>query len=360
MIANYKNAVIESAETLKDYSINQTPIDLDIILDALKRTIRLFSYSDFSTKNDMSIVEICDQFDSELGACVYDKKTERYVIFYNDTKNNRGLERFTIAHELGHIFLGHHQDANTDILIRRNISASKYRKFENEANCFARNLLAPIPLVQRITDIKKPRSANDIMEAFEVSYKAAVTRRNLYYDDKAMIEDKYHNYFDTYSILYGHYCLTCNNAEIDSNGYCKICGEEAAIFEKSCDRVYYDGVTVDQDGRAVECPRCGNEVFSDEARYCKICGALVVNYCLGRSMPVPFIKDLISHPINDGNARYCKECGSKTAFYKQGFLKSWNGTVDVGKGQYYKSTDQLNQFGKVAESRSGFLKSKAK
>ena len=33
--------------------------------------------------------------------------------------------------------------------------------------------------------------------------------------------------------------------------------------------------------------------------------------------------------INDGNARYCSKCGSKTAFYKQGFLKKWTAANSV-------------------------------
>ncbi|WP_423828267.1 ImmA/IrrE family metallo-endopeptidase [Sporotomaculum syntrophicum] len=52
----------------------------------------------------MNIPEICDYFESDLGACAYNRDQEKYVIYYNDTKNNRGLKRFTVAHELGHIF----------------------------------------------------------------------------------------------------------------------------------------------------------------------------------------------------------------------------------------------------------------
>lgn len=114
------------------------------------------------------------------GACAYDHKKERYVIYYNDTKKNEGLTRFTIAHELGHIFLEHHKRADTDIMLRKGISASVYKAFENGANCFARNFLSPQPLVPLVTDITQDYSIDEIKEAFNISHDAAITRRKLF------------------------------------------------------------------------------------------------------------------------------------------------------------------------------------
>ena len=58
------------------------------------------------------------------------RQGRRYIIVYNDAPHIPASRvRFTLAHELGHYTLGHLRDGD---------------KEEAEANCFARNLLAPI------------------------------------------------------------------------------------------------------------------------------------------------------------------------------------------------------------------------
>ena len=205
MTTNYDRAIHESVQALQLYDINQVPIDLNKILERLSLSVKCCPYSLLSRKTGYDTDYICRLFDSNLGAVAYDRKKERYIIYYNDTNNNKGLERFTIAHELGHIFLRHHQDANTDILLRKNICSLRYQKYENEANCFARNLLSPIPLVERITDIKNESSIYDIMTAFDISYTAATTRRDLFLLDKHRIIPEYYHYFNNFNIDYGYY-----------------------------------------------------------------------------------------------------------------------------------------------------------
>lgn len=55
----------------------------------------------------------------------------KYLIFYND-KDPYPVIRFTVAHELGHFVLGHSDEDGPAA--------------EKEANCFARNLLCPLPV----------------------------------------------------------------------------------------------------------------------------------------------------------------------------------------------------------------------
>lgn len=274
---------------------------------------------------DLSIKEITEYFESDLGACIYNKKREQYIILYNDTQNNPQLDRFTIAHELGHIFLKHHQDSNTDTLLKRNLGYWKYKQYENEANCFARNLLSPAPLVNRIAEESaQPLSIHDISDAFDISYLAARTRLNLYREDNRRMNSDYYNYFKDYNILFGYYCTNCNNGEIDAASFCKICGEKDSVFEKSSNRTFFIGVAVNKEKRVIECPKCSNEVFSHSAKFCKICSTPLYNHCLGDPITDSFGNevDRVFH-INDGNARYCKTCGSKTEYYNQGLLNKW-------------------------------------
>lgn len=58
---------------------------------------------------------------------------------------------------------------------------------------------------------------------------------------------------------------------------------------------------VDDDGRAIVCPRCKNDEHSDIAIYCSSCGLPLYNMCSGddRHKNVP-------------SARFCELCGART------------------------------------------------
>jgi Zn-dependent peptidase ImmA (M78 family) len=309
-----------------EYGYTEIPIQLDIVLEALKRTIQIYPYSSF-LNDEVTIEEIYAFFESELGACSYDFNSERYIIYYNDTKDNYGLERFTIAHELGHIFLKHHQKLNTNVLLRKGVSAKQYQEFEKEANCFARNFLSPYPLVFSITDItrKNKQTILDIMGAFRLSYKAAETRVSSLKLDSYRITQEHFNYFNKYNILYGDYCTVCLNAETTGSNFCKICGVQNNVFEKGVDRLYYeDGADMNDEMQVLQCPRCGNEEINDTAGHCKICGLKLYNYCIREEVwdSAEGCFRAQSHK-NPSNARFCEVCGKETLFFKEGLLEPW-------------------------------------
>ena len=77
---------------------------------------------------------------------------------------------------------------------------------------------------------------------------------------------------------------------------------------------YRDGVQLDENGRAQECPQCRNEEISASAEYCKICGTRVVNYCTNEQCG----------QIAQGNSRYCEKCGNPTSFYIDNTLCEWD------------------------------------
>ncbi len=79
----------------------------------------------------------------------------QYVIYYNDTANF-GRMRWTILHEIGHIYLGHHDNPDD----------SNYLLEEAEADFFAKYAIANPPLV----NISKCECPNDIQETFQTSY----------------------------------------------------------------------------------------------------------------------------------------------------------------------------------------------
>jgi len=326
MRADYDLAVSESIKALHDYGYNEVPIVLNKILRALNRSVKTCSYTKFSIQTGLTIEDICDYFESDLGACAYDHKRERYIIYYNDTKMNTGLTRFTIAHELGHIFLQHHRKADTDIMLRKGISAGAYKRFENEANCFARNFLSPQPLVISLADASNCYSITEVSEAFNISYDAATARINFLSVDGYRIQPEHKVYFGQYNLLYGYYCMNCKSAEAGHSQYCKICGEENSVFVKGVDRLIYgDGVELDENMKVLKCPLCDNEDFSENAEHCKICGTKVYNYCLGQEIYDynGNFDDRIYHK-NPSNARFCETCGNKTEFFQNKLLKPWD------------------------------------
>lgn len=82
-----------------------------------------------------------------------------YYIFLPDRRNVSGFitnseivindeespqrKNFTIAHELGHYLLGHVGNKDYDVLYRKPIAEQTNKPMEQEANCFAANLLVP-------------------------------------------------------------------------------------------------------------------------------------------------------------------------------------------------------------------------
>lgn len=56
---------------------------------------------------------------------------------------------FTIAHELGHYLLGHLSNPEYGVLYRRPIGETPKNPIEQEANCFAANLLVPSDMLHK-------------------------------------------------------------------------------------------------------------------------------------------------------------------------------------------------------------------
>jgi len=85
----------------------------------------------------------------------YDPRPDINAVFYNEDAQFERL-RFTLAHELGHKVLGHH-----DIYA---VTLPRIEQ-EREANAFAAELLAPSPLIHLIGIT----SVDEICAAFDVS-----------------------------------------------------------------------------------------------------------------------------------------------------------------------------------------------
>ena len=84
---------------------------------------------------------------------------------------------------------------------------------------------------------------------------------------------------------------------------------------------FNDGVSVDQYGFLVSCPKCGNTEHARKAQKCSTCGTSRRNYC------IPADKNQMPH-VNAANARYCEFCGAETLLFHYGALKKWKDAAD--------------------------------
>lgn len=140
------------------------PID-PIEIVASSENIALQTYSEAAKKNNMTIAEIAKYVGSDDGVSFekYYRGQSKFVIMYNDTIYSHNRKRFTIAHELGHCLLGHNLNRNYDVQ-------------EKEANYFAKRLLVPLPLVNkilRLPTVTVDERVEDVSSVFEVSQEVA-------------------------------------------------------------------------------------------------------------------------------------------------------------------------------------------
>lgn len=126
---NYKNARDAAWQLLIKNHISELPIDVQKICKAER--IRVFTYTQAK--------KLIKNMGLEENTKGNDAFSFAHVIFYNE-ETTPERQRFSIAHELGHILL-HSPDGAT--VYNREISPNDDPK-ESEANIFASRLLAPL------------------------------------------------------------------------------------------------------------------------------------------------------------------------------------------------------------------------
>lgn len=112
---------------------------------------------------------------SKDGFSVYNNRN--FYIFYNPFQITT-RQNFTIAHELGHIVLGHHK-----LTGKRYIAHSNSNNIlERQANIFARNILMPAYETKEMLKVKSYRELIDYYEVSKSMFKIRI--KTLSYDLK--------------------------------------------------------------------------------------------------------------------------------------------------------------------------------
>ncbi|MFW5437082.1 ImmA/IrrE family metallo-endopeptidase [Paenibacillus apiarius] len=166
---NFNKAEKAAYQLLSDNGVKELPVKIKRLAKKYPH-LKIKSYTWFGQKNGMTIEEVCRFAESNEGCCYYRKFDHQYLILYNDTVQNIGRIRWTIAHELGHFILKHNEITNKTILARSSLAQTEYEAFEKEADCFARSLLAPLSVLSAL----KRLTVKDIIEWCSLSKEAAI------------------------------------------------------------------------------------------------------------------------------------------------------------------------------------------
>lgn len=193
-LPDYNKATNAAYEELQGYDGRYPQIDIFYLLQNHPK-IKLHTFTEIASRLGITVEEfVAELSESDMGYTVYDRVKERWLIYYNDTKCDTTI-RFTIAHELGHIVLKHTEDNSIT---------------DREANCFARNLLCPVPL----RDELGLKTLGDYCSAFDISDRMAKVVMEMNSSDShyisgynyGVVNDKAYCYFTGYTLadLYGY------------------------------------------------------------------------------------------------------------------------------------------------------------
>ena len=188
---------------IKHFNLCSFPIPLEQVVSNLPQ-IRLCPYSTFCKNRGLTSREAINYLGSNFGAIVRPPMCNQYILYYNDDYTP-GTVRYTIAHELGHYFLGHMRHLHNK---NRGHINHKNPYLDREADNFAMNLLAPAALI----DLMGLENAIDINVMFVLG-RQAFSRANSMVFDKQKITQAQRSYFfntfetqilfpDIYPLLY--------------------------------------------------------------------------------------------------------------------------------------------------------------
>ncbi len=161
----YKNIRNSSWQCLVDNKIDRLPVDI----------LKIAKNCNIHIKKNSQINELLPH---EEAKTYYDGNT--WIIIYNDL-NDLYVSRFAIAHELGHIFLGHEKALGKYANVEE---FGKKPKSEQQADLFALRLLCPSCVLMQLN----LHSAQEICNACHIpvswAEKRSVRMSKLYKNNK--------------------------------------------------------------------------------------------------------------------------------------------------------------------------------
>lgn len=130
---------------IKSAKVTQAPVSLQVVIQQLQKEYDL----------EVKRMNVGDKVSGILVRC--QKVDDDYTVIGFNENHHWHRRRFTIAHEIGHLLLGHVCSGNQD--------DRSYN--ENEANIFAGELLIPTSLIKK--DYTKHSDLKKLSELYRVS-----------------------------------------------------------------------------------------------------------------------------------------------------------------------------------------------
>lgn len=189
---DYYKATNKAYNLLIQQRTLELPINLNALINLHQQNTKLVTYSQMAARFSMALSEYNLTAPSEFGFTI--KKKDKNIILYNEEKGYY-TNRFTIAHEIGHIELGHKDEDSAA---------------EREANCFARNLLCPVPLIEsfNITGIEAYREWFHISDPMAENCMKNLSSDQYYIDSQLYrtVEDLIYTFMtgDSLASVYGY------------------------------------------------------------------------------------------------------------------------------------------------------------
>ena len=328
------------------HKVSSFPVD---VISIIKNTgiCILKKYSKQAIKHNLPFEYFCENFGKD-GATLYKAgKKKPYTILYNDLRQPFTRVRWTLAHELGHVILRHSEEFEETKLIRNGLTDESYKVLDDEADAFAAELLSPVIVLIAAGWTSK----SDIMTHCLLSNDAAKYRSKSVLGVKKVKEFYFIHeqrlFKSFYNHIYLNYCPECKIYFVSKEAkYCPICGANHLIWKKGEPNImYYPGIKVDENSKAVKCPHCDNEEILEKGEYCIICGTMLVNKCLRRAESENGYIEYYDGcgKLLPGNARYCPYCGGESSFFVNGLLSSW---------EAYQKQDAQESFGSKTTTKA--------
>lgn len=151
-----------------------------------------------------------------------------FCVVYRDDCVRTDRLRFMLCHELAHLFMNHYRDFPEQMASGRMLDSG----LEAEADAFARNLLAPVPVVDVIR-YNRPRQAR--AGVFGMTRGAWIARLDSLAADRAFVDEEMANtlIYLFHDYLLGRRCTACGHVFMDTKqeDRCPRCGASAPDWD---------------------------------------------------------------------------------------------------------------------------------
>ncbi len=331
--ADHYNAYNEARNLMKEMDIQSLPVDPFKLAEQLN--IELITYAEADELFPERVIKLRNK---KIDAVVIkpDYLNDEYFILYDNLRPNDRI-RFTIAHEIGHIRIGHMNKQYTQF------TRYAYNKMtdpiEQEAESFAGELLRP-PLLLSLVNAEAPHLIQSICNISHTAAEVGSRKVTKLKQQSRKPLDPFVQFYSTqfHDFIYQKYCPKCKHYFISSTAqYCSKCGSTSLLWGHGHSSKYdsveekrhmiYDGYELDKNGKALVCPRCNNEEIHPDYPFCKICGTYLINKCAGKfSYDDDGEEYQVAESCNtvaEGNQRFCYKCGGITTYYKAKLLLPW-------------------------------------